>query len=242
MLSSGRQNVTRNAASSAEFAFCVACCSMREEEFPKSALPGNRLDWAKVLELAEHHGVAPVMYRALNERPSSAPAEVLEQLRSRYEYTARKNLRFTAELFRILDCLEAHAIPAIPLKGPVLAETVYGDLALRDFSDLDVLIHSQDVGRAKTALRSLDYSVPTPLSDAEERAYLAAGYEYTFDGPAGRNLLEVLWNILPRFYAVAFDVAELFSHSGSIPPAGARFRLARRSVPHLATTLPSTLG
>ena len=215
---------------------------MREEEFPKSALPGNRLDWAKVLELAEHHGVAPVMYRALNERPSSAPAEVLEQLRSRYEYTARKNLRFTAELFRILDCLEAHAIPAIPLKGPVLAETVYGDLALRDFSDLDVLIHSQDVGRAKTALRSLDYSVPTPLSDAEERAYLAAGYEYTFDGPAGRNLLEVLWNILPRFYAVAFDVAELFSHSGSIPPAGARFRLARRSVPHLATTLPSTLG
>ena len=223
-LTSRGQNMARNAATHAEFALLVDCCSLREEEFPKSAHPGDRHDWAKVLELAEHHGVTPLLYRALNERPSFAPAEVLEQLRSHYAHIARKNLRFTAELFRILDCLEAHAISAIPLKGPLLAESVYGDLAMRDFSDLDVLIHSRDVGRAKGALQRLDYSLAMSLSDAEERAYLAAGYEYTFDGPAGRNLLELQWNILPRFYAVAFDVDELFARSGTVPLCGRTVR------------------
>jgi len=224
MLSSGRHNMTRNARFSAEFALLVACCSLRKEEFPESPLPGNDFDWTKTLELADHHGVTPLMYRALSDRPNFAPAEVLEQLRSRYEHIARKNLRFTAELFRILDCLEMHAIPAIPLKGPVLAETVCGDLALRDFSDLDVLINPQDVVRTKVALLTLAYSVAAPLSDAEQRAYLASGYEYTFNGPAGRNLLEVQWNILPRFYAVAFDVAELFSNSGNVPLCGRTVR------------------
>ncbi len=216
-----------NARSSPDFAFLMACCSLRRGAFTESALSGNSLDWAKVLELTEHHGVAPLVYRTLSERTNFAPAEVLGQLRSRYEYTARKNLRFTAELFRILDCFEAHAIPAISLKGPVLAESVYGDLALRDFSDLDVLVHQQDVVRAKAALRTLDYSVPTELSDAEERAYLESGYELTFDGPAGRNLLELQWNILPRFYAVPFAVDELFARAKGVPLCG-------RTVPALS--------
>jgi hypothetical protein len=69
-------------------------------------------------------------------------------------------------------------------------------------------------------LQTLDYALAAQLSDAEERAYLAAGYEYTFDGPAGRNLLELQWNILPRFYAVAFDVDELFARSGTVPLCG----------------------
>lgn len=216
--------MTRNSASSAEFVVLLACCSLRKEGLPESPLPNNDLDWNKVFELAEHHGVTPILYRALSARPGFAPAEVIEQFRRRYEHTARKNLRFTAELFRILDCLEAHAIPAIPLKGPLLAETVYGDLALRDFSDLDVLIHRQDLARAKVALQTLDYSIATPLSDGEERAYLATGYEFTFDGPAGRNLLEVQWNILPHFYAVAVDVAELFSRAGSVEFCGRTVR------------------
>ena len=212
----------RDVASSAEFVFVVTCCSMRKEELPKPS--HNDPKWTKVLELAEHHGVTPLVYRAISTQTGFVPAEVVEQLRHRYEHTARKNLRFTAEVFRILDCLEGHAIPAIPLKGPVLAETVYGDLALRDFSDLDVLIHSRDVRQAKGALQSLDYSPSTPLSDAEQRAYLAAGYECTFDGPAGRNLLELQWNILPRFYAVPFDIDELFTRSGSVPLCGRTVR------------------
>jgi hypothetical protein len=69
-------------------------------------------------------------------------------LRARFEEIARKNLRFTAELIRILNCLESHGIAAIPFKGPTLAESVYGNLALREFSDLDILVRQSDFPRA----------------------------------------------------------------------------------------------
>jgi hypothetical protein len=224
-LASSRQPKPTDAKFNAEFSVLVACCSVQKTSLEEFFAPFTiNLDWTKTLELAEHHGVIPLVYQALSERAGLAPAAVFEQLRTRYELNARKNLKFTAELFRILDCLEANSIPAIPLKGPVLAETVFGDLALRDFSDLDVLVHAHDVLKAKGALQSLDYSVSTPLTDAAERAYLTAGYEYTFDGPAGRNLLELQWNFAPRFYAVAFDVDELFSRAKRVRVCGREVR------------------
>jgi hypothetical protein len=197
-----------------EFALLLACCSAGAREWREAEL--SRLleagcKWSRILELGEHHGVLPLVYQSLCDSPTSVPSEVLEELASRYDQNVRRNLRFTAELFRILDCLASAGILAIPHKGPVLAQTVYGDLALRDFSDLDVLVPREEARRAKEALRTLGYIPPSQLSAAHERAYLSTGYEYTFDGPAGRNLLEIQWDIVPHFYAVEFPMRELFA-------------------------------
>ena len=193
---------------SPEFGVLLGCCSLNDagRERLRPALAAI-LDWSQLLELAEHHGVIPLVYQSLRDCSPLVPAEVLANLRSGYEENARKNLCFKAELIRILACLEAHDIVAVPFKGPVLAETVYRDLALRSFSDLDVLVEPADVPRAKVALATLGYTPAPTLSPAEEGAYIASAYEYVFDGPAGRNLLELQWAIVPRFYAVEFDVA-----------------------------------
>jgi hypothetical protein len=74
------------------------------------------IEWPRLIRLAEHHGVTPLLYQALHNASDSVPPAILDELRNRYQHTARKNLQFTAELFRILDCLEAHAIPAVPMK------------------------------------------------------------------------------------------------------------------------------
>src|SRR5207248_2341602 len=111
-----------------------------------------------------HHNVLPLIYRTTRDLVPAIPAAIMDDLRARYEHNARRNLKFTAELFRILDCLEAHEIPAIPYKGPALAEMVYGNLASREFSDLDVLVRPTDVLRAKAALRDLGYAPNIELS------------------------------------------------------------------------------
>jgi hypothetical protein len=48
-------------------------------------------------------------------------------------------------------------VPAIPLKGPRLAERLYRDPALRPFTDLDLLVRRADVGRAVAALTARGY-------------------------------------------------------------------------------------
>ena len=212
---------------SAEFDLLLACCAVGDREFfarGVSACLDAPVDWQQVLRLGEHHGVLPLVYQAVRDRACRIPSAAFDDLRARYEHNARRNLRFTGELFRLLDCLAAHDVPAIPFKGPVLAETVYGDLALREFSDLDILVCPADVLRAKAALKSLGYAPNVQLSEAEERACLASGYEYTFDGPAGKNLLEIQWGIVPRFYAVDFDCGAFFERSQTASIGGRRVR------------------
>src|SRR5207245_10241396 len=90
---------------------------------------------------------------------------------------------------------------------------------LRQFSDLDILMRAAELACARRALRELEYAPATHLSEAEECAYLASGYEWTFDGPAGRNLLEMQWRILPQFYSVDFDMDGFF-HRACIAELG----------------------
>ena len=165
-------------------------------------------------------------------------------MRVRYEQNARRNLHLTGELFRILDCLDAHHIPAIPYKGPTLAEKVYGDLALRDFSDLDVLVRHFTFCVPSLRFGDLGYEPNIKLTQLQESAYLASGYEYTFDGPAGRNLLEIQWGIVPRFYAVDFSMEGLFERARLSELNGAACRRwpAKTCCWHSAYTPQSTRG
>src|ERR1700757_3738973 len=166
---------------STEFRLLLACCSMGSGKREKIApLLEAQPDWPRTSELAEHHNVIPLLSRTVFDFAELVSGPVLGELRQRYEDNARNSLRFVAELNRILECLEKCGVVAVPFKGPVLAETVYGDVALRSFSDLDVLVEAADVPRAKAALASLGYSPSSPLSDAAALAYLDSGCEWVF--------------------------------------------------------------
>src|SRR6478736_3812724 len=96
-------------------------------------------------------------------------------------------------------------------KGPALAHLLYGDAAARQFGDLDFLVPPGEVNRAVATLRELEYEKNLRLSPRQEKAYLRSGYEYVFGRGTERNLVELQWNLLPRFYAVDMDIEHLFA-------------------------------
>ena len=172
----------------------------------------SALDWSEVLRLAEHHGVLPLAARNLIEQCGvenrrGLPSDVERSLRSAYEENLRRNLWFTAELARVMQHFERRQLRALPYKGPVLAQSLYRDPGLRSFSDLDFLISPADFDRAKQALAEIGYRPSVQLnsaveSPAVERLWLRTGYERSFDGAAGKNLIELQWALLPHFYAL----------------------------------------
>ena len=210
-----------------EFDLLLVCCTTQADSGRSSRIGiflDRGPDWIEFTRLAEHHAVGPIVYRSLSAYPHSVPGSVLEQLRKDYERNAQKNLRLTHELIRILDCLECHGIPAIPYKGPVLAKVVYGDIALRRFSDLDILIHAADVPGAKAAVYELGYTPTLELNEAEQAAHVASGQEWPFDGRLGNNLLEIQWRVLPRFYAVEFGIESFFGRALRVDLGGSSVR------------------
>ncbi len=215
-------------AFNAEFEFLVACCSEStgDRQNQLNQLLANNFDWDKLLKLAEHHRVISRIHAVLVAYSALVPAYVIDALRFRSQTNVRQALLLTAELFRILDHLESRGIVAMAYKGPVLAQLLYGDVTTRQFGDLDLLVRKSDIARAKTALLELGYRTSLNLSASEEKAYLASGYEYTFNSERGRNLLELKWGILPRFYSVDFDIEAIFRRAITVDVDG-------RSIPTL---------
>lgn len=178
------------------------------------------LNWESLLNRAEQHGVAPILYQVLSLCGSEVPPAGLALLKQRYETNLHRTLFLTRELIRILDHLDALAITVLPYKGVALAEMLYGDMALRQSGDIDLLIRPRDLSRIKDALKELAYTPHLPLTKAEECAYLQSGYECVFDSALGRNLLEVQWALQPRFYAVKFEMEALFRRAVTVTVAG----------------------
>jgi Uncharacterised nucleotidyltransferase len=178
------------------------------------------VEWEAVLRLADHHGTSSLVWQNLSRLGGVVPSVVLASLRQRYERNIHKSLFLTRELIRILDCLDALGIEVIPYKGAVLSEVYYGDMAMRQSGDMDLFVRTRDVVRVKSAVRDLGYTPRVPIPEDAEEDYIASGYEYTFDSPAGRNLLELQWALQPRFYAVDFDMDGLFERAVNVAVAG----------------------
>ena len=174
----------------------------------------SALDWTEFLRLAEQHGVLPLAALNLIEHARGLPPEVERALRSAYETNLRRSLRFAAELARIMQRFEGVQLRAVPYKGPVLAQSLYHDLGLRSFGDLDILISPADFERAKQALAEIQYRPSSDVTPAVERFWLWTGYECSFDGAAGKHLVELQWALLPRFYAVDLRVEDLLAGAG----------------------------
>jgi hypothetical protein len=212
-----------SATLAAEWSFLQAACS----ELPRPEmldrlrlLLRELLRWNLLLDLADRHGTQPLLCQALVDIEDAVPPAELSVLKRRYQINLHKALFLSRELIRIVEHMGALGIEVMPYKGVALAELAYGDIALRHAGDIDLLIRPQDFPHVRDAVRELGYTPHLALSRAEERAYLKCGYECAFDCEAGPNLLEVQWAVQPSFYAVDFDMDELFRRAVTITVAG----------------------
>ncbi len=179
------------------------------------------LDWEFLLREARRHSVLPLLDRGLRLHDGTRPpAPVRELLRAACRLTQRRNLALTAELLRILAALEDAGIAAVPFKGPVLAALAYGDLALRPFGDLDVLVRERDMARARAALVKRGYLPEFAFSAAGERAFRKAECALQFRH-AGRDVvLELHWRLTERYLSVHLPVERLWERLAPVPLAG----------------------
>jgi hypothetical protein len=178
------------------------------------------VDWNNVTRLADKHGTTSLLYQNLAAMEAFIPPEPLAALRQKHESNVHKSLFLARELMRVLDRLDGLGIESLPYKGLVLSETYYGDMALRQTGDLDLFARRNDVSRIKSAVRDLGYTPRLSIPANAEAAYIASGYECSFDSTAGQNLLEVQWALQPRFYAVDFEMDGLFERAVSVEVAG----------------------
>ena len=173
-------------------------------------LSQNNIDWNNLLSLAGRHGLTPILFHRLNSIcPEAVPGPIRSRLENHFNANLGYNRFLTGEMLRLLNLFENHGILAVPFKGPVLASSVYGDLSLREFSDLDMMIPKQHVLKAKELLLSQRYLPILKLSPVQERAYIQSEYEYNFTHERTGIRLEIHWKCFPWELPFSLTLKEL---------------------------------
>jgi Uncharacterised nucleotidyltransferase len=206
------------------FALLVACVRFRinqqDRDEAKVVIPPG-IDWGALLRRARRHRLAPLLYWHLHSAcPEEVPPAILNELRHDFRANSARNLLLTREMLRLLKRFEAHEIPVVAFKGPLLGSIVYPNSFLRSFTDLDFLVHKHDFSRIRNLLRSEGYLHEPNLSSSQERALLNYSSERSFIRASNGIELDIHWEIVPRTISHALDSKSLWQHVQHVCLAG----------------------
>ena len=149
-----------------EIKFLVICCKIDPSEddinFIRSFIaPSENVlgvqhptaDSQHLTSLAFRHGVLPLVYKTIKELSGEHTSSTLRcplwesllvDLKFAYLQITKQNMLKSAELLKLNKLAKEINIQLLPFKGPALAQIAYKDISLRQFSDLDILVHRKD--------------------------------------------------------------------------------------------------
>lgn len=167
-------------------------------------------DWDRLLALADYHAISPLLARHLQEHASLVPERVFRQLQAECHPSATGNLALAGELLRLLDGCEQQGLQVVPFKGPMLALYAYGDLGLRVFFDLDLLVRPGDYQRIRAFLLARGYRLQLSLDPPWEQAYLRTYGQMPFEHSERGTLVEVHTAFTPRDFCFPLRLSEIW--------------------------------
>ena len=177
----------------------------------RDLVPQN-LDWNYLLQLADRHGLQPLLHWHLTAVcPNTVPKELQQNLRVAFQRVSALNILLTHELQKLIALFAENNVTAVPYKGPALALQLFGNVALRQFSDLDLLVHPRDVLRARDLLLRDGYEPLPPLTEGQQALLLRTQCNLPFSREQKRMIVELHWKVSAPSFARPFETEDFWS-------------------------------
>lgn len=170
----------------------------------------RELDWTYLRHAAQEQGVSGLCYARLVElrrEHAGVPAEAFE---GAARAIAARSLLLASRLVTIVESLKSRGIRAISYKGPALAIMNYGDLAARDFIDLDLVIRHEDLRSLWNVLEAKGYRPELSIAALPADGSRIPG-QYEFASAARDFLVEVHTERTLRHFPRALTPKRLFA-------------------------------
>lgn len=209
-----------NKSGSAELSLLLRCCSYITDStvpvFGQSA-DFQPTDWIRFLFLTKKHRLFPQAYQTLKNFPEIVPQYVIHELEAAFTRHRNRMTTLSAVLLQIHLIFEQQAIYWIALKGPVMAEQLYGDPAHRQTRDLDILVRADQIDQAIGLLLRYGFHLTDTyfLRNPEKRIlYMIRENHVRFRHPEKRMYIELHWSVSKYFTSITAQY--LFEHAVDI--------------------------
>ena len=183
------------------------------------ALATTGPDWEALMTAAAEHSLTPVFCKNLEANAREAlPSSWRERFTEEFLRNSCRNLALTAELIRVLEAMAKHVVFATPYKGPVLAAQAYGDAAMRQFSDLDIIVPQREIIAAHGAMLALGFQCVIPGLDTPH-AFRRIPGQYAYRKEPG-TLVELHTERTLRYFPRGLNLGELCERRENVTVAG----------------------
>ena len=203
--------------------FDLLCQLLKSQDTPPALIEKfSRLDenaWDDVYEFSRKQGVTLLLANRLQAmaEPLQIPEKIQNKLRQAMLQTATRNMIMLHEAGMIFKAFKQRGINVIALKGLFLIETVYANISMRQFADLDLMIRPEDVDIVIASLKELGYSMSTYYSSQD--ANLDIKHVPPMSKPEG-PFVEIHWTILEENEPFDIDVDGMWQRTIPVKIAG----------------------
>ncbi|MBB3108570.1 hypothetical protein FHS18_000598 [Paenibacillus phyllosphaerae] len=159
----------------------------------------SEMNWELFVRLVRHHRLYPVVYgdiQSIGER--ELPNFVIAELKEEYSRNTFKMFALTGEMDRVNKLFAENSIRSLILKGPPLAQTLFGDVSRRTSKDLDILVPVENFEQVNEILMQDGYIpkkkfVPDILGDWKRRRH-----HLSYFNPKKQVQIEIHWRMNPE--------------------------------------------
>lgn len=144
----------------------------------------SRAAWNALPDAAERHGMTAWVHLAVRNR-DEAPGDVRAAIEARARAQRLRALHGVSQLTLLVRALRDNGVESVALKGPLLSTWLYGDLGMRRFADLDLLVEPRQRERALGALAGAGYALRDGMSVATARVVYAGTGAWPLSHPEG---------------------------------------------------------
>lgn len=199
----------------------LLACLKKDQSAPDAALLRalSSQDWSHLLELADMQRVTSLMWHRLKQKQLEPfiPESAGVVLRNSFRQNTLNNLRFNAELTKLLETLEKENIPLILLKGIVLAQAVYEHVGLREMNDIDVLARPCDLTRIADILKERGYH---PIQPVDVNIAMQTAHHLPRLIKKGCAGFEIHWNLTRSGKPYSIDPGGLWERAVPVQISG----------------------
>jgi hypothetical protein len=163
-------------------------------------LLAQKPDWQLLARTAQSHRVFPLLYiNLVRHFQEAVPDHIAGELKTLYLKNSAFNLFLSYQLLHFLGLFEAQQIIAVPFKGPVLAEYLFGDINCRTFVDLDILIAKEDLEKSVLLLQSAGLRFDIDLNLEQYLKLVRGGYHVGLIKENMSFMVELHWEMTGRY-------------------------------------------
>ncbi len=154
-------------------------------------------------------------WQASGQPAAPGGSGLLQRLTELQRIASQRSLRQTAQLLRLIDQLREVGVDAMPYKGPVWAQCLYGDVTLRTWEDLDLIARHEQLPLLREVLLKNGFVDANPFNARVLERRQRGWGEIAFATENSGLYLDVHWNVTVGFSPGSLPADRLLDRSGS---------------------------